>query len=97
MRVAFSWPVGQSASRHPAAGSVAKLEATTPEARELKQWDQASLRVFVESYQIENSFGDPESKKAVMNTLIASALLDGDHLSITPNYPGFTGVKRWRP
>jgi hypothetical protein len=57
---------------------------------------QASLRSFVESYQSEISFGDPESKKAVMTTLIASDLPEGDNLSLTPNYPGFTGLK-WRP
>jgi hypothetical protein len=31
-----------------------------------------------------------------MTTLIASALPDGDNLSLTPNYPGFTGLN-WRP
>jgi hypothetical protein len=76
---------------------VAKLQVTPPEARELKRWDKASLRSFVESYQSEISFGNPESKKAVMNTLIASALLDGDNLSLTPNYPGFTGVRLASP
>ena len=76
---------------------LAKLEVTPPDARELKRWDEPSLRSFVESYQNQISFGDPESKKAVMNTLIASALLDGDNLSLTPNYPGFTGVKLASP
>jgi hypothetical protein len=76
---------------------LAKLEVTPPDARELKRWDEPSLRSFVKSYQTQISFGDPESKKAVMNTLIASALLDGDNLSLTPNYPGFTGVKMASP
>jgi hypothetical protein len=76
---------------------VAKLGVTPPDARELKRWDEPSLRSFVQSYQNEISFGNPESKKAVMNTLIASALLDGDDLSITPNYPGFTRVKLASP
>ena len=70
---------------------------TPPDARELNRWDEPSLRSFVESYQNQISFGDPESKKAVMNTLIASALPDGDNLSLTPNYPGFTGVKLASP
>jgi hypothetical protein len=34
---------------------------------------------------------NPESKKTVMNTLIASALLDGDNLSLNPNYPALLG------
>lgn len=70
---------------------LAKLEVTPPDAR-TETMGRASLKSFVQSYQNEISFGDPESKKAVMNTLIASALLDGDNLSLTPNYPGFTGV-----
>jgi hypothetical protein len=44
------------------------------------------------SYRTEMEFGDPESKKSIVRTLVASASLDGDDLTLVPNYPGITGV-----
>jgi site-specific DNA recombinase len=74
-----------------------KLQATVPSgANDLKRWDDDSLRSFVARYRSEIEFGDPESKKSIVRTLVASASLDGDDLTLVPNYPGITGVK-WRP
>lgn len=70
-----------------------KLQAMAkPAARDLKKWDEKSLRSFVERYKSEIEFGDAETKKAVLRTLVASAKLDDDDLSLVPNYPVLTGV-----
>jgi site-specific DNA recombinase len=75
-----------------------KLQATVPSgADNLKRWDDDSLRSFVERYRTEMEFGDPESKKSIVRTLVASASLDGDDLTLVPNYPGITGVKMASP
>ena len=72
----------------------ARLQVTAPcGANDLKRWDDHSLRSFVERYRSEIEFGDPESKKSIVRTLVASASLDGDDLTLVPNYPGVTGVK----
>ena len=68
-----------------------KLQATVPSgANDLKRWDDDSLRSFVARYRSEMEFGDPESKKSIVRTLVASASLDGDDLTLVPNYPGLT-------
>jgi hypothetical protein len=41
-----------------------------------------SLRSFVARYRREMEFGDPESKKSIVRTLVASASLDGDDLTL---------------
>jgi site-specific DNA recombinase len=75
-----------------------RLQATVPSgANDLKRWDDDSLRSFVERYRSEMEFGDPESKKSLVRTLVASASLDGDDLTLVPNYPGITGVKMASP
>ncbi len=75
-----------------------RLQATVPSgANDLKRWDDASLRSFVERYRSEMEFGDSESKKSIVRTLVASASLDGDDLTLVPNYPGITGVKMASP
>ncbi len=75
-----------------------KLQATVPSgANDLKRWDDDSLRSFVARYRSEMEFGDPESKKSIVRTLVASASLDGDDLTLVPNYPGITGVKMASP
>jgi site-specific DNA recombinase len=76
----------------------ARLRATVPSgANDLKRWDDHALRSFVERYRSEMEFGDPESKKSIVRTLVASASLDGDDLTLVPNYPGITGVKMASP
>ncbi len=35
--------------------------------------------------------------KSIVRTLVASASLDGDDLTLVPNYPGITGVKMASP
>ena len=68
-----------------------KLQATVPSgANDLKRWDDDALRSFVARYRSEMEFGDPESKKSIVRTLVASASLDGDDLTLVPNYPGLT-------
>jgi site-specific DNA recombinase len=75
-----------------------RLQATVPSgANDLKSWDDDSLRSFVARYRSEMQFGDPESKKSIVRSLVASASLDGDDLTLVPNYPGFTGVKMASP
>jgi hypothetical protein len=44
----------------------------------------------VERYRSEMEFGDSESKKSIVRTLVASAFLDGDDLTLVANYPGIT-------
>jgi hypothetical protein len=74
-----------------------KLQATAPSgANELKRWDDHALRSFVERYRSKMEFGDPESKKSIVRALVASVSLDGDDLTLAPNYLGITGL-RWRP
>lgn len=73
---------------------VEKLQATAqPVVRDLKKWDEKSLRSFVKRYKSDIEFGDAETKKAILRTLVASAKLDDDDLSLVPNYPTLTGVK----
>ena len=75
-----------------------RLKATLPSgANDLKRWDDHSLRSFVERYRSEMEFGDSESKKSIVRTLVASASLDGDDLTLVPNYPGITGVNMASP
>jgi site-specific DNA recombinase len=75
-----------------------KLQATVPSgANDLKRWDEHALRSFVERYRSEMEFGDAESKKSIVRTLVASASLNGDDLTLVPNYPGITGVKMASP
>ncbi len=71
----------------------ARLQATpAAQGRRLPHWDEDALRSFVVRYQNDLEFGDPETKKTILRTLVASAALDGDELTLVPNYPAGTGV-----
>jgi site-specific DNA recombinase len=55
--------------------------------------DEGSVLRFISEYRQNVFVGNPETKKAVMRSLIDHAVLDDDELTVIPNYAHITGVK----